>query len=217
MTHHKDNATEALASKSTESEENDTVSQKTKSETTDESTEDSHTDLGFEEEEFIQEISFSHRDLPYLEYKSETWLVDENGEKGRPLSYECGVWQLDRNASPLDAGPGMFPGSEEPAFKDAEAVEHLRNPQEGFDIMANIVHPGGISELYVGDVQKGRINLHTDMVMRTKGAKEYTAATRMYGWVNGDLLWAWDIAAHGKPLNTHASAQLKKVYRGDDE
>jgi hypothetical protein len=47
--------------------------------------------------------------------------------------------------------------------------------------------------------------------MRSHGAKEYTAATRMYGLVQGHLLWAWDIAALGQPIKTHASARLAKV------
>ena len=42
-------------------------------------------------------------------------------------------------------------------------------------------------------------------------AKEYNAGTRMYGLVNGDLLWAMDMAAVGQPMQTHASAQLKRV------
>jgi hypothetical protein len=33
----------------------------------------------------------------------------------------------------------------------------------------------------------------------------------MYGLVKGDLLWAWDMAALGHSLASHASAQLKKV------
>ena len=47
--------------------------------------------------------------------------------------------------------------------------------------------------------------------MRTAGAKDYAAATRLYGLVDGHLLWAWDIAALGQELRTHASARLAKV------
>ena len=50
-----------------------------------------------------------------------------------------------------------------------------------------------------------------DAVMRTAGAKDYAAATRLYGLVDGHLLWAWDIAALGQDLRTHASARLAKV------
>jgi len=55
------------------------------------------------------------------------------------------------------------------------------------------------------------VDLATDAVLRTASAKEYSAATRMYGLVEGDLLWAWDIAALGQELKTHASARLRRV------
>jgi THAP4-like, heme-binding beta-barrel domain len=48
-------------------------------------------------------------------------------------------------------------------------------------------------------------------VARTSTAKEYTAATRLYGLVESDLLWAMDMAAMGQPLQSHASARLKRL------
>ena len=51
----------------------------------------------------------------------------------------------------------------------------------------------------------------TDAVMRSGNAKEYSAATRMYGLVEGKLFWAWDIAALGQELTSHASGQLAKA------
>ena len=43
---------------------------------------------------FGQEISFSHNGKPYLIYMSRTWLLDEEGVPGRPLSMESGYWRL---------------------------------------------------------------------------------------------------------------------------
>ena len=40
---------------------------------------------------------------------------------------------------------------------------------------------------------------------------ELSAATRLYGLVEGDLLWTWDIAAFGHPLQSYASARLRRV------
>jgi hypothetical protein len=48
-------------------------------------------------------------------------------------------------------------------------------------------------------------------VVRTASAKEYAAATRLYGLVDDHLLWAWDIAALGQDLRTHASGRLARV------
>ena len=75
----------------------------------------------------------------------------------------------------------------------------------------SILHPDGVSELYLGRIANARIDLATDVVMRSANAKEYSAATRLYGLVDGDLLWAWDIAALGQDLRTHASAKLGRV------
>src|ERR1039457_4839795 len=42
---------------------------------------------------FGQEISFSHNGKPFLIYQSGTWLLDEAGNIGRPLSMEAGFWR----------------------------------------------------------------------------------------------------------------------------
>ncbi|WP_022882547.1 FABP family protein [Gryllotalpicola ginsengisoli] len=158
--------------------------------------------------EFGQRISFSHDGLPYLNYTSYTWVLDD---EHTPLVAETGYWRLSRPQTEGDPGPGMLPGVGERPFTDAEAVETLRNESNGFDIEVSLVHPDGVSEVYLGQVKGPRIDLSTDAVMRTAGAKEYSAATRLYGLVEGHLLWAWDIAALGQQLRTHASARLAKV------
>ncbi len=158
--------------------------------------------------EFGQRISFSHDGLPYLNYNSYTWLLDD---QQTPLVAESGYWRLHRKQEAGDPGPAMLPGTGDRPFPNAEAVESLRNADGGFDIEAAVVHPGGVSELYLGQVKGPRIDLVTDAVMRTAGAKEYAAATRIYGLVDNHLLWAWDIAALGQDLRTHASARLGKA------
>lgn len=162
-------------------------------------------------EYFTQTVTFESNGLPYLRYTAESWLTDEQGTVLRPLSVETGFWQLDRPLTASDAGPGMTPGDIVPALRTADEVEALRNSDGGFDIMVNIVHPGGISELYYGAIKGPQIQLATDAVMRGAGAKAYAAATRIYGLVNGDLFWRWDVAAQGNALDAHASAALRKV------
>jgi hypothetical protein len=158
--------------------------------------------------EFGQRLSFTHDGLPHLNYSSYTWLLDE---ELTPHVTETGYWRLSRPAADADPGPGMLPGVGVQPFTTARAVETLRNGEDAFDIEVSLVHPGGVSELYIGQVKGPRIDLATDAVLRTATAKEYAAATRLYGLVESHLLWAWDIAALGQDLRTHASGRLARV------
>lgn len=158
--------------------------------------------------EFGQRISFSHDGLPFLNYSSYSWLLDEDHT---PLASETGYWRLDRPAEEGDRGPGMLPGVGVQPFTTPRAVEILRTPDDGFNIEVSLVHPSGVNELYLGRVKGPRIDLATDAVLRSSNAKEYSAATRMYGLVENHLLWAWDIAAYGNELRTHASGRLARV------
>ncbi|PLC12253.1 fatty acid-binding protein [Kocuria flava] len=164
-----------------------------------------------EQRPFRQRVSFEQNGLSFLQYRAETTLLDEEGQPLRPATAEQGFWQLDRPLEDGDVGPGMLPPDVVPVLRDAEDVERLRNADGGFDVLVTLTHPGGMAELYVGQIKGPRIDLATDAVVRARGAKEYSAATRMYGLVHGDLFWAWDMAALGDPLATHASAQLRKV------
>ncbi len=169
--------------------------------------------------EFGQRLSFSHDGLPYLNYNSYTWVMpgaeivgDASESFGQqPLVSETGYWRLSRTFTAADPGPGMLPAVGPAPYGDAEAVEKLRNAAEGFDIEVSVLHPGGVSELYLGQVKGPRIDLGTDAVMRSASAKEHSASTRLYGLVDNHLLWAWDIAALGQELTSHASARLAKV------
>lgn len=163
-----------------------------------------------EDEHFFQRVSFTHGGLPFLEYRSETWITDEHGNSLRPLTVETGFWSLDRPMVDADPGPGMTPGDVVPALRSAQDVEDLRTDEDGFKIQANISHPGAISELYYGHIKGPQIQLATDLVTRGANAKAYASATRIYGLVNGDLYWRWDVSTGGNELKAHASAALKK-------
>jgi hypothetical protein len=71
--------------------------------------------------------------------------------------------------------------------------------------------PTGIVELYLGRVTGTQIELVTDAVLRTSTAKEVTAGHRLFGIVEGALLYAQEMAAVGHPLSPHLSARLIRV------
>ena len=47
-------------------------------------------------------------------------------------------------------------------------------------------------------------------VVRTESAKEYVAGKRLYGLVESDLLYAYDMAAMGQELQPHTWARLER-------
>lgn len=134
-----------------------------------------------ESRNFGQEIICAHDGRPFLEWRSQTWLLDDAGEKVRPLATEVGFWR------PVPETP------------DGTNVELL------------LTHPTGFVEMYAGHAQPAKVELRTDGVMRSPHAKEYTAAHRMYGYVQSNLMWVMDMAAMGHPLTSHLSAELKRA------
>jgi hypothetical protein len=163
------------------------------------------------EGEFTHRVSFSHDGGPYLNYSATGWLARAEGEESVPLVAETGFWRIARPAGPADAGPALLPPVEDAPARTADDVELLRAESGGFPLEVSIAHSDGALELYLGEIAGPRIDIATDAIVRGSGGKDYAAATRMYGLVDGHLLWAWDIAALGSELGSHASARLAKV------
>ncbi|MFI6980664.1 FABP family protein [Embleya sp. NPDC050154] len=127
---------------------------------------------------FGQQVTFGYiANKPFLTYTSRTWLLDEEGERVRPLATETGFWR-----SKLDGS-----------------------------VDVTLAHPTGIVEIWLGKVDGPRLEMRTDVVARTEDAKDYTAGHRLYGLVKSELMYAYDMAAMGHPLQAHVSAQLKRV------
>ena len=122
------------------------------------------------------------------------------GHNGKPfLIYTSRTWLLDAEGRPVQ------PSHMEYGFW---------RPQPENRVEVLLVHPTGISEIYLGQVTGTRIEMATDAVLRTTSAKEVTAGHRLYGLVGEDLAYAYDMAAVGQPLQSHLSAQLKRVASG---
>ncbi len=119
------------------------------------------------------------------------------GHVGKPfLTYVSRTWLLD------DDGNQVRPLATESGYW---------RPQPDGTVEVVLAHPTGFAEIWLGTVSGAKIELSTDVVVRTATAKEYTAGSRLYGLVEGDLLWAFDMASVGQPLQSHLSARLKKV------
>lgn len=135
---------------------------------------------------FGQEVSFSTDGRPFLSYWSRSWLLDDDGNQVRPLATETGFWRP--------------------------------RPENQFEV--TLAHPTGFAEVWYGSVEVtgienatitgARASMKTDAVLRTASAKEYNQGERLYGLVDGKLLWTFDMAAMGETMTNHLSASLSR-------
>ncbi|WP_433213961.1 FABP family protein [Dactylosporangium sp. CS-047395] len=131
-----------------------------------------------------QQIRFSHDGRPFLFYESRSWLIDEDANPIRPAQREVGWWR------PVLTDEG----------KATDELEVLTSA------------PTGIVELYTGIARTTtQWQMATDGVGRTGTAKEVRGGQRLYGIVDGALLYTFDMAAVGQPLQVHLSARLERV------
>ena len=116
---------------------------------------------------------------------------------GRPfLHYFSRTWLTD------DEGKRVRPLALETGF--------LR-PQSGGGLELLLAHPTGVVEIYYGKAEGAKLELATDAVARTATAKEYVGGHRLYGLVEGELLWTFDMAAVGQKIQSHIWARLQRA------
>lgn len=170
---------------------------------------------GIDEAPFVQEVEFDHDGGPYLRYRSTLRLLETEVPGTVPAD-----WTADGGAPAGAPGPvGRTPGSDA-AIQSLPVWEtetgYWRVPPErpddlpegSFPVEVMLADPAGWLTLYVGRVGNGRIDLVHDLVARTASSAEVTASQRLYGLVEGDLMWVWELAAFGQPLQSYASARL---------
>jgi len=132
---------------------------------------------------FAQEITISHDGRPFLCYRSRAWLLDDESKPAGMAGREVGWWR------PVTDEQGR-------ATDDMEATMCM---------------PTGIMELYLGKVSGTRLEMEADAIVRSPTAKEVTAGHRLFGIVDGALLYAHEVAAGGHGLEPHMSARLVRV------
>ncbi len=72
-------------------------------------------------------------------------------------------------------------------------------------------HESGVVEIWIGEAEGGKLEIVTDAIGRTEGAPEVTGGKRLYGNVEGDLLYAYDMAAFGEALQPRTWARLQRA------
>ena len=170
---------------------------------------------GIEETAFTQDVVFDHDGGPYLRYTSTIRLIVVPDDAAALTSDDAG------EDEPLRTAGGVVPGGAVPAAGPVWSTEsgYWRVaperpdglPENQYPVEVLMADPAGHLALYVGAVGNGRIDLVSDLIARTSTAAEVSAAKRLYGLVNGELMWAWDLAAFGQSMQTYASARLSRV------
>jgi hypothetical protein len=177
---------------------------------------------GIEESAFSQDVVFDHDGGPYLRYTSTIRLIvapddaasltdgDAGDDTDEPLRTAGGVVPGADTGDPGSGGGGPIWSTESGYWRVAsDRPAGLAANQYPVEVL--MADPAGHLALYVGAVGNGRIDLVSDLIARTATAAEVAAAKRLYGLVNGELMWAWDLAAFGQPMQTYASARLARV------
>ncbi|WP_104523697.1 FABP family protein [Blastococcus atacamensis] len=113
------------------------------------------------------------------------------------LVYESRTWRL------TDDGKIVGPDVRESGFW---------RPRGGDDVELLVAAPDGLLEIYVGTARTTTSwELSSDVVARTPDAPEVTRSVRLYGIVEGALMYAIDRAVGEGPLRPTMSARLERI------
>jgi hypothetical protein len=142
---------------------------------------------GIEDFRFGQEVSFATDGRPFLAYISRSWLLDDEGERVRPLATETGFWR---------------------PRPDNRIELTLAHPTGYAEIWEGEVTITGLEN---ARITGAKAVLKTTSVGATPSAKPYSEGERLYGLVGEKLLWTFDMMAMGKPMGNHLAASLQRV------
>jgi hypothetical protein len=113
------------------------------------------------------------------------------------LAYESRTWRL------TDDGKIVGPDVRESGFW---------RPRGEDDVELLVANPDGLVEIYVGRARTTTSwELSTDVLARTPDAPDVSRAVRLYGIVEGALMYAVDRAAGDEPLRPTMSARLERI------
>lgn len=166
---------------------------------------------GVEETAFTQDVVFGHDGGPYLSYTSTIRLVVAPDDAAALEDAPDAGGDPDAAPAPREPTDDAPVWSTESGYwrVPPQRPDGLTDDQHPLEVL--LADPSGHVAVYVGAVGNGRIDLVSDVIARTETGADVTAAKRLYGLVNGELMWAHDLAAFGEPMQSYASARLARV------
>ncbi|NMO51962.1 FABP family protein [Actinoplanes sp. TBRC 11911] len=137
-----------------------------------------------EDYNFAQEVRISHDGRSFLKYESRTWLLDEESKPAGEWLNEAGYWR-----------PVLT--------DDGRATDEME---------ATMISPDGVAEIYVGKtIGTTRLEMEADAVAYTPSGLHVTGGHRLFGIVDGALLYAYEMAVDDSGLQPHMSARLLRI------
>ena len=113
------------------------------------------------------------------------------------LFYESRTWRL------TDDGQVVGPDQRETGFW---------RPRGGDEVELLVCSPAGLVEIYAGRSRTSTSwELDSDVLARTPDHPDTSRAKRLYGIVDGALMYAVDRAAGDQPLKATMSARLERI------
>lgn len=163
---------------------------------------------GIAESAFVNDVVVDHDGGPYLRYASTIRLLDEDVPVVPPAQ---GEWPTRDPEDLVEASETAPVWSTETGYWRVSPVRPDDLPEGHHALEVLLADPAGRVSVYLGTVGAGRVDLASDLIARTETAAEVGASKRLFGLVEGRLLWVWELAALGQPLQSYASAKLERV------
>ena len=133
--------------------------------------------------DFAQEVRISHDGRPFLRFEARSWLLDDDSKPAGEWIAESGFWR--------------------PVLADGRATDEME---------ATMITPDGTAELYVGKtIGTTRLEMEADAIAYTPSGLHLTGGHRLFGIVDGALLYAHGMAVDGSELRDHMSARLLRI------
>jgi hypothetical protein len=133
--------------------------------------------------DFAQEIRISHDGRPFLRFESRSWLLDDDSKPAGEWATESGFWR--------------------PVLASGRATDAME---------ATMIDPEGVAELYVGKtIGTTRLEMEADAVAHTPSGLQVTGGHRLFGIVDGALLYAHEMSVGDSGMRPHMSARLLRI------
>lgn len=167
---------------------------------------------------FVQDLVFDHDGGPYLRFESTLRVLEDAVPDKLPDDGEWPAPVPDPTEAEADvpetadadvAAAGTVWSTETGYWRvSTDRPDGLEDDKHALEVL--VADASGRITVYVGAAGNGRIDLASDAIARTSTASEVRASKRLYGLVQGRLLWVEELAAFGEPLRSYASAELDR-------